>query len=304
MPSFRHDALVALFRDRPALTQAFLRDALHLPLPPLDHVHVADSTLTDILPTERKADLVLLFADSPGGPPQRAVVVEVQLAIDHDKRRSWWWYLVGVHTRHQCDAVLVVVTPKASVAAWARTPIPLGHPDAFLRPIVIGPDSVPIVRDSAEAIQSPELAILSAMMHGRSDAGEDIARAAFAAIRGLDDERLTLYTDVLSESLHAAAQAVLKDLMAPHTYQYQSEFAKKYVAQGKAEGQSEGEARGRVEGEARGRALSVLAVLQARGMEVLPAAREKVLACTDLSVLDAWLARAVTAHAVSDVLPD
>jgi hypothetical protein len=300
MPSLNHEALLQLFRRRPTLAIELLRDALGLPMPALDNVQIGDSSVSEILPTERKADLVLLLTSSPGGAPEQAIIVEVQLAIDPDKRRSWWWYLVGIHTRHQCDAVLVVVTPSASVAAWAAKPIALGHPGASLVPIVIGPDVVPVVRDPAVANLSPELAVLSAMMHGNSDAAEDIASAAFAAVRDLDDERARLYTDVIFISLHAAARAILEDLMANGTYEYQSDFAKRYMAQGR----TEGVAQGRAEGEAHGRADGVLRVLTARGIDVPPVVRERVLACTDIATLDAWLVRAVTANAASDVIID
>jgi hypothetical protein len=290
MPSFSHEALLDLFRRRPTLAPELLRDALHVSMPPFDHVQVGDSDVSEILPTERKADLVLLFSDLPGGAPQRALVVEVQLAIDTDKQRSWWWYLVGIHTRHRCDVTLVVVTPSAPVAEWARKPLGLGHPGVSLRPVVIGPDTVPVVRDAEEARRSPELAVLSAMVHGRSEAGESIAKAAIAAVRDLDEERSTLYTDVVLASLHAAARKLLEDLMTNGTYQYQSDFAKRYFGQGKAEGRAEG------------RALAILALLAARSVDVPPEVRERMLACTDVALLDTWIVRAANAKEVREVV--
>jgi hypothetical protein len=259
-------------------------------MPAADHVEVGDSNLSEISPTERKADLVLLCSASAGAPPRRVLIVEAQLSIDADKRRSWWSYLVSAHTRHRCDAVLVVVTPSAKVAAWASRPIALGHPGIALQPIVLGPGAVPVVSDPAEAIRVPELAVLSAMVHGQGEAAADIARAASAAMRGLDDERGRLYNDVALTSLRAAARAIFEDLMANGTYQYQSDFAKRYVAQGRAEG------------EAAGRALAVLAVLTARGVVVSPAVRERVLACTDVALLDLWIARAANAKEAGEVV--
>lgn len=144
------------------------------------------------------------------------------------------------------------------------------------------------------------------MIHGESEAGEDLARAAFEAVRDLDEERATLYTDVVLKSLHVAAKAILEDLMAHGTYEYQSDFAKRYFAQGRAEGEAqgraEGEAQGRAEGEARGRALAILAVLAARGVDIALGVRERVLGCSDLTTLDAWLDRAATANDASEVI--
>lgn len=302
MPSFDHEAFLELFRRRPTLAPELLRDALHVPMPPDEHVEVGDSSLSELSPTERKADLVLLCSASAGAPPQRVLIVEAQLRVDPEKRRSWWSYLVSAHTRHRCDAVLVVVTPNAAVAAWAAKPIALGHPGVALHPIVLGPSSVPVIRDAAEATRCPELAVLSAMIHGRGAAAEDIARATFAAMRDLDEERAALYDDIALGSLRAAARKIFEDLMANGTYQYKSDLAKRYVAQGEARGEAIGEARGEAIGEARGRALAILAVLNARGVEVSPAVRERVLACTDVALLDAWIARAANATDAGEVL--
>jgi hypothetical protein len=82
--------------------------------------------------------------------------------------------------------------------------------------------------------------------------------------------------------------------MASGNYEYQSDFARRYVAQGKAEGKAEGEADGR--------AHAVLRVLAVRGADVPPAIRERIVSCRDVALLDAWLARAVTATSAVDAL--
>jgi hypothetical protein len=304
MPSATHEALVQLFRRRPTLTEELLRGIPGAALPPLDHVQLGDTTLTEARPAERTADLVLLLSDSPSGPPRRAIVVEVQLAIDPDKRWSWWSYVASVHTRHRCDVMLVVVTPRASVAAWARQPLSLGHPNGAIHPVVIGPSLVPIIKDTADAVRAPELAVLSAIMHGRSDDGADVARAAITAASRLDDRTANLYTDIILLSLRASARAIIEELMANGTYEYQSDFAKRYVAQGRAEGKAEGEAHGRAEGEARGLARALLAMLKARRIAVPAALGKRILACTDVATLDAWIVQAATATAIADVIPE
>jgi hypothetical protein len=43
-------------------------------------------------------------------------------------------------------------------------------------------------------------------------------------------------------------------------------------------------------------------VLEARGVDVPPEARERITRCTDRTVLAAWIRRAATAHRVEDVL--
>jgi hypothetical protein len=54
-------------------------------------------------------------------------------------------------------------------------------------------------------------------------------------------------------------------------------------------------------GEARGRAMSVLAVLGARDVEVPTAVRERIMACEDIAQLERWLARAAHATDAQDL---
>ncbi|HLY95053.1 MAG TPA: hypothetical protein VKP14_09420 [Gaiellaceae bacterium] len=84
----------------------------------------------------------------------------------------------------------------------------------------------------------------------------------------------------------------MEALMASGQYEYQSDFARRYVAQGRAEGRAEGLAR------------AVLTVLAARRIEVPAEARARIAACTDLALLEQWLGRAADARQLVDVLPD
>jgi hypothetical protein len=60
-------------------------------------------------------------------------------------------------------------------------------------------------------------------------------------------------------------------------------------------------AEGEAKGEARGEARTILRVLAARGLEVPAEVREQVLSCTDVSQLDIWADRAVTAASLEEV---
>jgi hypothetical protein len=62
-----------------------------------------------------------------------------------------------------------------------------------------------------------------------------------------------------------------------------------------------GKAEGHAEGEVRGRAHALFAVLTARRIEIPDDLRQRVAACTDLALLDQWLARAATAQSSVDV---
>jgi hypothetical protein len=296
MPSLTHDALLQLFRNRPTLAPELLRDVLKAPVPAFDHVRIGDSALTEVVPTEYRADLVLVLEGSGDLPPAAAVVVEAQLSRDADKRWSWPAYLASLRARLRCDVALLVVTSDASVASWAGMPIATGHPGWVLAPLVLGPQAVPVVRDAGVAGVSPELAVLSVMLHGHGRHALAVAEAALAASRDLEDERARLYADLVFASVDGAARAILES----GNYEYQSDFARRYVAQGKAEGRAEGKA----EGEAARAVHAILTVLAARGLAVTDDVRARITASTDLARLDAWLARAATATSAADVVLD
>jgi hypothetical protein len=137
---------------------------------------------------------------------------------------------------------------------------------------------------------------LSAIAHGAHPAdGPKIALAALTSLAGLDEERSRLYFDLVYSSLGGAARRHQEEQMASG-YEYQSDFAKKYVAQGRAEGEAKGEA----EGEAN----ALLHVLAARRLTVSDAQRARILACTDLDTLTRWIERAVTAETTDAVFSE
>jgi len=77
--------------------------------------------------------------------------------------------------------------------------------------------------------------------------------------------------------------------MTARTYEYQSDFVRRYVFQGRAEGRAEGEA------------TALLAILDARGIDVPDDARARITGCSDLVQLDTWIRRAATADSIDDL---
>ncbi len=61
---------------------------------------------------------------------------------------------------------------------------------------------------------------------------------------------------------------------------------------------------GEIKGLAKGKAEAVLAVLAARGIAVSDDTRKQVLACRDMTQLDRWLSRSVTATSAPEAIAD
>jgi hypothetical protein len=288
MPSMAHEVLVDLFKNRPELGAELLTEALGVALPAYTEARLVSNDLTKIRPAEYRADVVVLLLDDD--VPTCVLIVEVQLGIDPRKRYSWPDYATGVRATYSCPVGLLVVAPDPEVAVWCAEPIKIGIPGFVLRPPVLGRAAVPVVTDPAEAARRPELAVLSAMAHGASDLGAAIAAAVLPAVAGLGDDRVRFYGDLVLNSLNEAARRALEAMMKG--YEYQSDFAKKYVALG------------RDEGEAAARARDVLTVLRARGIAVPDAVRERILAQKTPERLERWLEKAAVAPSVAEVLDD
>lgn len=276
-----------MFRYRPSLAAELLADALGVKVPAHREVRVDAGECTDLSPTEYRADAVVVLTGGQG--PVLAVVVEVQLGRDGDKRWSWPVYLATLRARLRCPAVLLVVCIDAAIAAWCATPIELGHPGWRLVPLVLGPDRVPVVTEAVHAGRMPELAVLSAMAHGADPDRSGVLDAVLGAFAAVDEQHALLYCDVVLGTLPEAARRYLEALMISSTYEYQSDFARRYVSQGRAEGEATGEAK------------AVLAVLDARGIDVPESFRTRITGCSDLDQLDTWVRRAATATSVEDL---
>ncbi|HEV2853068.1 MAG TPA: hypothetical protein VHC97_09725 [Thermoanaerobaculia bacterium] len=292
MLSIDHELWVDLFKSRPSLAAEILVEALGLSLPNYTEARIASVDLTQIQPAEYRADLVVLLLDKD--IRVRVVIVEVQLAVDPKKRFTWPAYAMVSRAKHNCPVVLLVIAPDTAVAAWCAEPIETGIPGFVLRPPVLHHSTVPVVTDPEEAARRPELGILSVMAHGETEQGEAIARAVLSGIRDLDDERVKFYSDLVYTSVNEAARLALEDKMKG--YEYQSEFAKRYVA--------EGLTKGRAEGRAEGEAEALLTVLEARGLAVPDAIRERILAEKDPERLKGWLKKAVIAPSADAVVDE
>lgn len=272
-----------LFKNRPSLGAELLAEALGIALPSYTDARLISIDLTEIRPAEYRADVVVLLLD--GDIPIWVLIVEVQLGIAPRKRFTWPDYTMGARAAHSCPVSLLVVAPDPVVAAWCAEPIETGIPGFVLHPPVLGRDAIPVVTSPDEAARRPELAVLSAMAHGEGEQGAAIAAAVLPAIRELDDEKARFYGDLVLSCLNEAARKALETIMKG--YEYQSDFAKKYVAQGRQEGELN----------------LLLRLLHARFGE-LPAAAVTRIEAADIDELERWGERVLSARTLAEVLDE
>jgi hypothetical protein len=276
-----------MVRERPAFVADILNGPLGFKVPEFDTALLSASELTDVTPTEYRADAVVTL--NVGNAAKLAVVVEVQLRRDRRKRRSWPAYVATLHARLGCPVTLLVLCLDQAVAAWCAKPIDIGGPGMVLTPLVLGSPQIPVVMDVGRAQRNPELTVFSALAHRDGEYPVLAIEALLAALTEVDQNVADLYTDLVLGALPLAARVRLEELMTTMPREYKSDFARRYFSQGEAKGEAKGEAN------------SILMVLDARGIEVPADVRATITSCTDLDQLNTWVRRAATVDRIQDL---
>ena len=299
-----HEAIVELVRKQPDLVPELLTQFLDITIPTSASTQLVDSVFNEVKAVESRADAVVVMATHGG--TILAAVVEAQLQKDEDKRFTWPHYATGARVRHQCPAIVLVVTPDPRVASWAAQPIDVG-PGSVFRPQVIHPERIPKIVDAREAARDPQLAALSVLAHGKGDphVAAKIAVALYVVLKAFPDPERGVYLSVIENALSDDAREEFYRMM-PEAPKYFSETLRQSWEHDVAAGEAKGEAKGRAEGEAKGRAKgkaeALLRILAQRRLSVSEDQQQRILACTDLATLDGWLDRALRVASVDELL--
>ncbi|WP_437949677.1 hypothetical protein WME98_01720 [Sorangium sp. So ce296] len=314
MPTLEHNALVEMFRDRPALAPRLLATLFHVEVPPHVAAAVVESSLDQLLPVEFRADLVLELRDA-SGTIVLAIVVEVQRDMDANKKFSWPTYVTVVRARKRCRTVVLVVAPDAGVAAWAAESIDLGLGLGHVAPLVLGPAVVPEITDPGEA--EAELAVLSAVAHGNGPNGPAVVLAALAALGPLDQEHAMVYFQLIWNALREPMRQALEALVMERQIEGEATFppfVQKLIDRGKLEGMREGKLEGIREGmregklegiregELKGKRDTLLRLLARAGIVLSENESARIQACTDIAILDRWIDNVLGAKTAAEVL--
>ncbi|TDC63655.1 hypothetical protein E1200_21800 [Actinomadura sp. GC306] len=98
---------------------------------------------------------------------------------------------------------------------------------------------------------------------------------------------------------------MVEEIMRAGVYEWKSDFALKYIAEGKAVGKAVGKAEGKAQGKAVGKVEGgielLLVVLEARGFVIDDRLRRRVTSCRDLEQIHAWARRAVTTSSLGEI---
>lgn len=317
MPTLEHDGVVSLFRDNPPLALRLLESISSMPLPAHSQVRVANASLDQLIPIEFRADLVLEVLDERQKFVM-AVVLEAQRKIDDRKKFVWPVYVTVSRAERECPAILLVVAVDENVADWASALMDLGLGRSYLKPVVLGPRTIPEITDEAYAKREVELALLSGMAHGNGTNGEHVLRATLKAIDTLDQELAMVYFQILWNVLRKPMQDALERLTverqaSQRKHSFSVEFTKDCVAafapfavkEIKADAFEQGEVKGFHDGEVKGEVKTlrdgIFRVAQRHKLVLSDEQRERIHACDDRPTLDRWFDNVLDATAADDI---
>lgn len=252
-----------------------------------------DAEATSRQVQERLADGAVALC-APGGEPALVVVHEVQTFADPTKHWRLPDYAVGFRSRYECPVEVVVVCFDEKTATALAKPIRLGLGTSHFTPLVVTPADFP-VKLPAEVPTADRLLLATLAYAGHPDDEElrAMVRATYAELRRTHHAgtgEAGLYAEFIKSVVQGEALKRLEeDMRVMERIEFESEIGRRAQAEGRAEG------------EVKGIAASVLLVLEAGGVPVSAAQRERILACTDRATLTRWLSRARTATSVDEL---
>jgi hypothetical protein len=286
MPSGEHESPIALANLEPGLLTWLLANLFGVKVPDYHHARPHPTDVRDIVPHTYHADGMLLFCDA-ADRGVLAVVFEVQRSPKRRKRRMWKLYVAQLERELDVDAALIVYCSTHAIARYYRRMFEFEGLSLSLRPFVFASDDVPLVLDPELARANPAVAVFAAICHGGRAEVDAAFPALAAALEAIGPASAVSYYDIVLAGLPPEPrkrwEAFVTTVAKP---QYYSELFRELSARS----------------EARGEARAVLAVLDARGIDVPETMRGQVLACTDVEQLEAWVRRAATATSADEVV--
>ncbi|MBR7828599.1 hypothetical protein KDK95_19975 [Actinospica sp. MGRD01-02] len=282
------------FRDRPESIDQLFRAVGFTTFPDIVATEDLSGDVTMLDPVPRQADSVVKARTKEGD--EFVLIFEAQQGRPEEKRIRWPQYVTSLHDRHEMPVVLVIVCNDRATADWAARPITIRTEfwqTCVVRPLVLGPDEVPVLKGPISDADLM-LAVFGVITHGRDRSILGILEPLAKAVHQTDEEmRTKLALEIQSALIEPVLAQKWKELMLLMTTDEESMRANPVF----------GEVLRKVEdaAEAKGEAESILIVLEDREIEVTDAQRERILAVHDRELLRRWLRMALHVSAADEL---
>jgi hypothetical protein len=287
-----------IFQQRPEVLKPVF-DVLGVALPEKATVDAITPDVTETRPLERRIDTLLRISTSDGD--EFLLAVEAQERRDARKASSWAYYVAHLQAKYGLPVLLLVVCRDAPTAKWATGPFDCGTRGWITqrtRPLVAGPNNLPVITDPRTAGKNLAMAAFSALAHARSPHSSAILEALNRALNEADGETADYVYEFLEVNLgNTPAGEKWKEIMGFVTY-----FPGRGTVRETA--YLEGKAEGKAEGAAEDRTALILRVLDKRGIPLPEETRDRITSCTDLDTLTLWFDRSLTATTVEDLFAE
>lgn len=297
MVTNHHEIGHTLFEDDPDLIVRAL-GRCGVAFSKFEEVEPLGTDLSTVEPVERRVDRVFRFRTEDG--KEGIFAFETQLQTDHDKPKAWGYYGMTLANRYNLPVTLVVVTSSARCENWARKGFDFGHglgDSLHVRPLVLGPTNVEMITDDYAARQDIYYAALSVTVHLGSRHINAILKAAAKAVGAAPEPTAVTIANNIDLTLGKTdAGEFWRQLMAANVHVFQGPMIRGMLDEAKAEGQAKGEAKG----VAKGVAKSLLKSLELRGIPVSDEQRERITACADEQLIEAWFERSFAPNATAN----
>ncbi|PRP97888.1 hypothetical protein ENSA5_31210 [Enhygromyxa salina] len=297
MPGPIHQGLLFLLKQNPYLVFDLAHD-FDTQIPPQ---HNKFEIASNEIPSPAK-DGNILHADwlvaavcekQPALRRVAGLAVEVQTTDDVLKLYSWLSYAAGVRNVFRCRGWTIVFAPDADVRRRAQNMF-AAEPRAS--PWFVEPHMLPPIHDVEQAAKDIDRAVLTAVFHARSELGVACIRATLEAMRKVAHKHRRVYGDLMrammtEEQLEQIPERLFEiDDEAPLG---PMELTGAYYVRGHREGREEGRC-------AEARKL-ILRVLERRSVALDEDQRHRIETASDLSTLETWLDRALTASSTAEL---
>src|SRR5690606_6800064 len=146
-------------RDPPELACALARRAGVPLVDGYERLEEVAAEFDDPMLTGNTVRADLAIAGHVDGKPRRALALEVQLRHEGDKEWTTVLYRAGLRRKLKCPAWALVFSPDADTRTGVVERMFVEEPE--LRPHVVRPEMVPIIRDLDEAIDNYPWAVLA-----------------------------------------------------------------------------------------------------------------------------------------------
>lgn len=201
-----------IFQEHPeALTPVF--EALGVPSPGQSVIQAVVLDAPGSGPLEHCVDTVLKIEPSDGD--DFVLALAFQTEREPDKASSWAHCVAFLRVTYDIPVLLLIVCRNQPTASWAAGPFEWrvgSWTSQILRPLTLGPDSLPEIVDASAVARQPLLATLAAIAHGESAERSSRPEILSHAMRSLDRDTALYLGELLEAGLGTIRPAPLGKL--------------------------------------------------------------------------------------------